>query len=1039
MLSKFFITRPIFATVISIVIVLVGLLSIPMLPVEKTPDITPPTVVVSASYPGASAQVIAETVAKPLEEQINGVEDMIYMSSKSSDSGTMELTVTFKVGTDIDMATVLVQNRVSIAESTLPEDVKRYGITTQKQSTNISLCVNLMSPDDRYSQAYISNYINIYLKDPLMRVEGVGNITVFGAKDFSMRIWLNPDILEARGLSTVDVLNAIREQNIQVAAGQIGAAPMSDEQKFQYTIRTLGRLKDVEEFKNIILKINDGNRIVYLKDVARIELGAEQYDSEAQCNGKSSIVLGVYQLPTANALDVAKNIKSKMEELSKSFPEGLTYNIPFDPTRFIEESIKEVLITLLLAVLLVVLTVYIFLGDLRTTLIPAVTIPVSLIGTFAVMQLCGLSINTLTLFGLVLVIGIVVDDAIVVVENAMRIIDDEKLSPKEATIKAMQQITGPVIATTLVLLAVFVPTMLIGGITGRLYTQFAMTIATATVFSSINALTLSPALCALLLRPTDSQNPTWYFKLFNRFMKSTTIGYVWIVRRIVTKSILAMLVFGVITALSFMGFKSLPTGFLPNEDEGFIFANIELPDGASFERTKAVTRKINAILDNTPGVLDYITINGFSLFTGTASSNGAAFFISLDPWSERKTPELSASNITQKFQMQLFGIPEALCFAFMPPPIMGLGFAGGFELKLQDRGAAGLEQLQQVGQQMMFAGTTNPVITRVNSSLRANVPQLYLDIDRVKVKSLGVPLDSVFNTLQACLGTYYANDFNVFGKTYRVIMQGDSEHRMNEEDIGKLEVRNADGNMVPLRTFATVRNISGPQTVDHYNLYPCTTISGTAKPGYSSGEAMDEIRGLLEKSMPSSMGYEWSGISYQQVQAGNKAPLIFLLASVFVFLFLAAQYESWSIPVAIIFSIPLALLGAVSYTIFRQFDNNIYTQIGIVLLIGLASKTSILLVEFAKQYHEGGHSILESAIEAARLRFRPILMTALWFVLGVFPLVIASGAGAVARQALGTAVFGGMLVATILGVFFVPVFYVFVQKVAEKIGLSTKK
>ena len=1038
MLSKFFINRPIFATVISIVIVLVGLLSIPMLPVEKTPDITPPTVVVTATYPGASAQVIAETVAKPLEESINGVEDMLYMSSKSSDTGTMELTVTFKVGTDIDMATVLVQNRVSIAEPTLPEDVKRYGVTTQKQSTNISLCVNLMAPDNRYDQAYISNYINIYLKDPLMRVDGVGNITVFGAKDFSMRIWLNPDILEARGLSTVDVLNAIREQNVQVAAGQIGAAPMSAEQKFQYTIRTLGRLENVEEFKNIILKMTDDNRIVYLKDVARIELGAEQYDSEAQCNGKSSIVMGIFQLPTANALDVAKNVRKKMDELSKSFPEGLVYNIPFDPTRFIKESIKEVVITLLFAVFLVVLTVYIFLGDLRTTLIPSVTIPVSLIGTFAVMQLCGLSINTLTLFGLVLVIGIVVDDAIVVVENTMRIIDEEKLSPKDATIKAMEQITGPVIATTLVLLAVFVPTMLIGGISGRLYTQFAMTIATATVFSSINALTLSPALCALLLRPTEGQKPTWYFKLFNRFMKSTTTGYTWIVKRIVAKSIFVMILFAFISAISFMGFKSLPTGFLPNEDEGFMFVNVELPDGASFERTKEVTRKINAMLNNTPGIDDYITVNGFSLMNGIPSSNSAAYFISLDPWSERMSPELSAASISQKFQMQLFGIPEALCFAFTPPPIMGLGFAGGFELRLQDRGAAGLPELQQVGQKMMFEGTTNPVITRVNSSLRANVPQLYLDIDRTKVKSLGVSLDSVFNTLQACLGTYYTNDFNVFGKTYRVIMQGDSKHRMTEEDIGKLEVRNNEGNMVPFRTFSTVRNISGPQTVDHYNLYPCTTISGTAKPGYSSGEAMDEIKRLLEKSMPSTMGYEWSGISYQQIQAGNKAPLIFLLASIFVFLFLAAQYESWSIPVAIIFSVPLALLGAVSYTIFRQFDNNIYTQIGIVLLIGLASKTSILLVEFAKQYHESGHSILDAAVEAARLRFRPILMTALSFVLGVYPLVIASGAGAVARQALGTAVFGGMLMATILGVFFVPVFYVFVEKVAERIGFKKK-
>ncbi|MEW6536448.1 MAG: multidrug efflux RND transporter permease subunit [Candidatus Auribacterota bacterium] len=1031
MFSRFFIERPIFATVISIFIVLVGLLAIPMLPVEKTPDITPPTVVVEAQYPGASAEVIAETVARPLEEEINGVEGMIYMSSKSSDNGMMSLTVTFEVGTDIDMATVLVQNRVSIAEPSLPEDVKRYGVTTKKQSNSIALAVNLMSPDNRYDQAYLSNYINIYVRDKLMRVPGVSNVTVFGAKDFSMRIWLDPNLLKARGLSTLDVLGAIREQNIQVAAGKIGASPAPDTQAFQYTIRTLGRLSGVEEFRDIILKTDDDGRILRLKDIARIELGAEDYSSEAQCNGTSSIVMGIYQLPSANALEVADNIRKAMDEMAKSFPEGLQYSVPFDPTKYIHESIKEVIITLFIAVLLVILTVYIFLGDLRTTLIPSITIPVSLIGTFFVMKLAGISINTLSLFGLVLVIGIVVDDAIVVVENTMRLIDEEGLAPKAAAFKAMEQITGPVIATTLVLLAVFIPTMFVGGISGRLYTQFAMTISTATVFSSINALTLSPALCALLLRPTASQKTSWYFRLFNRFMKSGTTAYIWIVKRILRVSVIVMLLFTVICALSVYGFKILPTGFLPDEDEGYIFLNVELPDGASLERTKKVTSQINSLLDNTPGIGDYITINGFSLLNGISSPNGAAFFVSLKPWSERQSPELSSLNISRSLQMKLFGIRDAFCLAFIPPPIRGLGFAGGFELQLQDRGNAGYETLYNVGRKIMFDGSQNPVVTRVNASFRANVPQLYVDIDRTKLKTLSLSQKSVFDTLQSYLGTSYANDFNAFGKTYKVILQADSEYRLRESDIESLEVRNEQGKMVPLKTFASVSHTAGPQTITHYNMYTSNTVSGMAMPGFSSGQAIEEMKRMLAANLPSGIGFEWSGMSYQQIEAGNKAPLIFLLASIFVFLFLAAQYESWAIPVAIVFSVPLALFGAVLLTVARSLDNNIYTQIGIVLLIGLASKTSILLVEFAKQHHEEGHSIFESAVEAARLRFRPILMTALSFVLGVVPLMIATGAGAHSRQALGTAVFGGMLLATILGVFFIPVFYYVVQKIAD--------
>jgi HAE1 family hydrophobic/amphiphilic exporter-1 len=1032
MISKFFINRPIFATVISIVIVLVGGIAIPLLPVEKTPDITPPTVVVSTIYPGANAQVVAETVATPLEEQINGVDRMLYMSSNCSDDGSMQLTVTFEVGTDVDMATVLVQNRVSMAEPMLPEEVKRYGIITQKQSTNITMVVCLRSPDGRFDETYMSNYVNIYLRDTLSRVPGVGNIQVFGAKDFSMRIWLNPEMLKARGLTTMDVISAIREQNVQVAAGQIGAPPSPEGQEFQYTVKTLGRLTSVDQFNDIILKIGKDGRVLRLKDVARIELGSELYNWFVEYNGIPSVAMGVFQLPGANSLDVAKNIRQAMEELSRDFPKGLEYAVAFDPTLFISESIKEVLFTLFFAVSLVVLTVYVFLQDLRTTLIPAITIPVSLIGTFAVMMLFGMSINTLTLFGLVLSIGIVVDDAIIVVENATRIIDEEKLPPKQAAIKAMQQITGPVIATTLVLLAVFVPTGLIGGVSGRLYSQFATTIATATVFSTINALTLSPALCALFLRPSSHRHG-WFFTLFNKFMGVATSRYIAVVQRITRSTFIAAVLYIVLLFSTFLGFRALPSAFLPDEDEGFFFVNVELPPGASLQRTKEITNRVNQILERTPGITEYVGIGGFSLLNGVISPNSAAYFVMLKPWDMRKDETLSVAAISQQVQGQLFAIQDAMCFAFPPPPIMGLGMAGGFEVKVQDRGGAGLNTIQQTGDQLVFAGRTNRVVTRVNSSFRANVPQLYLDIDRTKAKRLGVPLDSVFNTLQANLGSYYANDLNLFGRTFKVLAQADREFRANVDDISKLEVRNAQGQMVPLRTFLRASDIAGPQNVFHYNLYPCTTITGMANFGFSSGEAMQEVEQLLKTHLPSSMGYEWSGMSFQQIQAGNKAPIIFALASIFVFLFLAAQYESWFIPVAIVLSVPLALFGAVLFTFLRAYSNNIYAQIGLVLLIGLASKTAILLVEFAKQHHEQGHSILEAAVAAARLRFRPILMTALSFVTGVIPLAIATGAGSAGRRALGTAVFGGMLVATILGVFLIPVFYVLTQKLADAI------
>ncbi|MHC5083142.1 MAG: efflux RND transporter permease subunit [Planctomycetota bacterium] len=1020
MFSKFFIDRPIFATVISIFIILLGVITIPILPVEKTPNIAPPTVVVSAFYPGADAVTIAETVATPIEEQINGVDNMLYMSSTSTNAGNMELSVTFEVGTDVDMATVLVQNKVSMAEGMLPEDVIR------------ELVVSMVSPNDKYDTLYISNYINTQVKDILTRVNGVGQVLVFGAQDYGMRLWLDPEKIKSRSLSTDDVLEAIREQNVQVAAGQIGTPPIPTGQQFQYTVKTLGRLKTVEQFENIILKSNDG-RLLKLKDVGRVELGAQTYNQFVQLKNKPSVAIGVFLQPGANALDVSEAVHAEMVELKKDFPKGLDYRIEYDTTRYISESIREVFVTLFVAVFLVVLTVYIFLEDFRATLIPAATIPVSLIGTFAVMYALGMSINALTLFGLVLVIGIVVDDAIVVVENVMRIIEEEGLSPKEATIKAMGQITGPVVATTLVLLAVFVPTALVGGVSGRLYSQFAMTISVATVFSSINALTLSPALCGILLRPVDSEKRGLFFRLFNMFFKKMTNGYMVIVQWLLRQTFYAVVVFGGMLAVTIFGFKVLPTGFLPDEDEGMFFVQAKLPDGATLERTAEVMAQVSGILDNTPGIDSYVAVGGFSLIDGgIAIPNGGCYFVTLTPWDQRKTSDLQIETIVGGIQQQLFGIQDAMCFAFRPPPIFELGFAGGFEMRLQDRSGVGFETLQQAGDMLAFEGQNDPVVTQLNSSFRANVPEVFIDVDRVKAKTLDVPLTNIFSTLAASLGTAYVNDFNLFGRTYKVMAQADQEYRDTIDNILKLEVRNDHGDMVPLKTLASVRNSSGPLSVTHFNLYPSSTVSGRSQPGFSSGQAVERMKEICAEKLPKGIGYQWSGITYQQLQAGDTVLFIFLMAGAFVYLFLAAQYESWTVPLAIILTVPVAMFGAILLTMVRGYDNNIYTQIGMVLLIGLASKTAILLVEFAKQYHEDGHTIMESAIAAARLRFRPILMTALSFVLGVVPLVVATGAGAVSRRALGTAVFGGMVAATVIGVFLMPVFYVLIQRTTEK-------
>ncbi len=1033
--SRFFIYRPIFAMVIAIVIVLIGGLSIPILPVESVPNITPPTVKVSTSYPGASAEVLAETVAQPIEQEVNGVENMLYMSSKSPATGSMALTVTFEVGTDPDMAQVLTQNRVSIADPKLPEDVKKQGVTTKKQSTALVMVAALISPDGRFDELYLSNYATTQVKDVLARVNGVGEVLMFGAKDYGMRIWLDPELLKARGLTTDEVLAALQEQNIQVAAGKIGEKPNPAGLNFEYTISTLGRLTEISQFEQIIIKRGDQGQLVRIKDVARVELGAQSYAWYSELDDAPAISMGIYQLPGSNALAVAQGISDALEELSGRFPEGLEFSIPFDATLYIGASIKEVITSLVIAIILVIFSVYIFLQDFRTTLVPAVTIPVSLIGTFAVMLVTGQSINNLTLFGLVLAIGIVVDDAIVVVENTMRLIEDEGLGPKEAVAKAMDEVGGAIVATTLVLLAVFAPTLVMPGLTGRMYRPFAITIAVATVFSSINALTLSPALCGMLLRKSAGPKTKGFFGLFNRFFDWVSERYNSTVSSMVRRTAILMVIYLGLVGLMLFGFTRLPGGFVPSEDEGYFFVNIELPNASSLDRTQVVMDRTVEIVQELPGIQNIIAIGGYSFLDSVQGSNYGAAIISLIPWDER---EHTVFELIQMTQQRLSTIREGTVFAFGPPPIQGLGSGSGFQMELQDLGGLGLQQLETFANDLVAAGYASGKITRLNQNFRANVPQLFVEVDREKAKRLNIPLQSIFNTLQANLGSAYVNDFNLFGRTWRVMVQADQQFRSRVSDITRLEVRTADGKMVPLSTLVQVEEIVGPSVINRFNMFPSATITGAPAPGFSEGQAVDEIERLAKEILPSSMGYAWSGVTQQQKASGNVAPLIFSLAFIMVFLFLAAQYESWATPLAVLLSVPLAILGAVTMTLMRGLDNNIYMQIGLVLLIGMSAKNAILIIEFAKQQvDEQGKSYIDAAISAAKLRFRPILMTALSFLLGVIPLVIASGAGANSRVSLGTTVFGGMLMATVTGVFMIPVLYVVVQTAAQK--LSGKK
>jgi multidrug efflux pump len=1035
--SHFFIERPIFAMVISIVIVIAGLLAYNGLPRAQYPEIAPPTVQVTASYPGADPKVIADTVATPIEEQVNGVENMLYMSSQSTADGSMTLTVTFKLGTNLDIAQVLVQNRVAIATPQLPQEVRNLGVTVQKQSPDLMMVVHLLSPKGTYDQAYISNFAFLQIRDPLSRLEGVGNVNVFGAREYSMRIWLNPNKMYARSLTTDDIVSAIQAQNVQVAAGSLGAEPAPPGTELQLTLNTQGRLITPEQFGQIIVKRGDNGEIVYLSDVGRTELGAKSYSVSSYLDGKPAVALAIFQLPGSNAVRTAHAVRDLMQGLSKSFPLGLEYTIVYDPTQFIEQSVEAVIHTLFEAVVLVLIVVLVFLQTWRATIIPLLAVPVSLIGTFAVMSAFGFSLNNLSLFGLVLAIGIVVDDAIVVVEAVERNIEEGML-PKEATQKAMDQVGGAVVAIAVVLSAVFIPTAFISGITGQFYRQFALTIAVSTLISAFNSLTLSPALAGLLLKPHDAKKDFltkafdlflgWLFRSFNKAFGAGVTGYVWIVRRLLRFAALAILFYAGFLVLTYFGFKIVPVGFIPQQDQGYLIAFAQLPDAASLQRSEEVRKQMSEIARGVPGIIHSVEFTGFSGLDGTNRNNTVTAFLTLAPFEERiKDPRLAGVVITGTVRQKFAQIQDARVLVFPPPPVRGIGNAGGFKMQIQDRRGAGLTALQAATDQLIAKASTGHGLVGLFTSFRSQVPQLYLDIDRRKVETLNVPISSVFSTLQSYLGSTYVNDFNFVNRTDQVNVQGDAQFRIRPESIRDLYTRNNKNQMVPLGTLLNIHEITGPDKVMHYNIFPSAEINGNTLPGVSSGQAIEVMEQLAE-ALPSQFGYEWTELSLQEILAGNSAVYIFPLCALFVFLVLAAQYESWSLPLAIILIVPMCLFAAISGVFIRGSDNNIFTQIGFVVLIGLACKNAILIVEFAKQQMDEGRDRHEAAVEASRLRLRPILMTSFAFTLGVFPLVRAVGAGAEMRQALGTAVFSGMIGVTFFGIFLTPVFFSVIMK-----------
>ena len=1048
-IPRFFVDRPIFAVVLSVLMLIAGGLTLLKLPLSEYPQVTPPTVQVTASYPGANPEVIAETVAAPLEQAINGVENMLYMSSQAATDGRMTLTIAFKQGTDPDMAQIQVQNRVSRALPRLPQEVQRIGVVTQKTSPDILMVVHLVSPDNRYDPLYLSNFAILQVRDQLARLPGVGDVILGGAGEYSMRVWLDPAKVAARGLTASDVVGAIQEQNVQVAAGSVGQQPEASA-AFQVTVNTLGRLSSEQQFGEIVVKTGTDGQVTRLRDVARIELGADSYALRSLLNGKPALAMQIIQSPGANALDVSSAVRTTMDELQKGFPEGIEYRIAYDPTVFVKASLEAVVMTLLEAVVLVVIVVVLFLQTWRASIIPLVAVPVSLVGTFALMYMFGFSLNTLSLFGLVLSIGIVVDDAIVVVENVERHIALGE-TPKEAARQAMDEVTGPIVAITSVLSAVFIPSAFLSGLQGEFYRQFALTIAISTILSAINSLTLSPALAGVLLKPHHGDVKRdlltrvidflfgWFFRLFNRFFDGASNAYAWSVRRAARLSGLVLLVYAGLLGMTWVGFQTVPGGFVPAQDKYYLVGIAQLPTGASLDRTEAVVKKMSEIALAEPGVESVVAFPGLSVNGMVNIPNAAVMFTMLKPFDERKDPSLSAFAIAGKLMGKFSQIPDGFAGMFPPPPVPGLGSTGGFKIQIEDRAGLGFEALAQAQGAIMGRAMQMPELAGMLASFQVNAPQVQVDIDRVKAKSQGVPLNTIFETLQVNLGSLYANDFNRFGRTYRVMVQADAPFRMQPEDIGRLKVRNAAGNMIPLSALLTIKHSSGPDRVMHYNGFPSADISGSPAHGYSFGQATAAMERIASETLPVGMAFEWTDLAYQEKQAGNTAMYVFPLSVLLAFLILAAQYNSWSLPFAVLLIAPMALLSAIAGVWFTGGDNNIFTQIGFVVLVGLAAKNAILIVEFARAKEGEGVDPLTAVLEAARLRLRPILMTSLAFIAGVIPLVIATGAGAEMRHAMGIAVFAGMLGVTLFGLLLTPIFYVVVRRLAIRRSASPQQ
>ncbi|GIL03996.1 MAG: multidrug efflux RND transporter permease subunit [Betaproteobacteria bacterium] len=1040
-LSQHFIDRPILAAVLSIVIFLSGAIALWKLPVSEYPEVAPPAVVVRAMYPGANPKVIAETVATPLEEAINGTEGMLYMGSQATSDGVLTLTVTFKLGTDPDLAQQLVQNRVSQALPRLPEEVRRLGVTTVKSSPDLTMVVHLVSPNERYDANYLRNYAVLNVKDVLNRVPGVGQVIIWGAGDYAMRVWLDPDKVAARNLTATDVARAIREQNANVAAGVIGASPSVPGVDYQLAVNARGRLATEEEFGDIVIKTAADGAVTRLRDVARIELGAADYSLRSLLNNNPAVAIGIFQSPGSNAIEIADGVRAAMAQLEADMPEGVSWQIVYDTTRFVKSSINAVVKTLLEAVLLVVLVVIVFLQNWRASIIPLIAVPVSIVGTFALMLAFGFSINALSLFGLVLAIGIVVDDAIVVVENVERNIA-AGLSPRDATYKAMEEVSGPIVAIGLVLVAVFVPLAFVPGLTGQFYQQFALTIAISTVISTFNSLTLSPALAARLLQPHGAQKDRFgramdavfggFFRLFNRFFKRSSDAYGTGVTRVLGHKAAALGVYALLTAIAVVSFNAVPRGFVPSQDKQYLVGFAQLPDGASLDRTEEVIRRMSDIALKQPGVEASVAFPGLSINGFTNSSNAGIVFVTLKNFDERRSPELSGFAIAGALNRQFAGIQDAFTMVFPPPPVQGLGTIGGFKLQIEDRGAAGYEALDGAVKAFLAKAYQTPELAGLFTSYQINVPQLLADVDRVKAKQLGVSVTDVFDTMQIYLGSLYVNDFNRFGRTYQVKLQADAPFRAHAEDIGKLKTRNDRGEMVPLASLLKVQPSFGPDRVTRYNAYTAAEINGAPAPGFSSGQAQAAVERIAKETLPKGVSFEWTELTYQEILAGNAGLIVFPLAVLLVFLVLAALYESWTLPLAVILIVPMTLLSAIAGVWVTRGDNNIFTQIALIVLVGLAAKNAILIVEFARELERRGRSIVAAAIEASRLRLRPILMTSFAFIMGVAPLAFSTGAGSEMRRAIGVAVFSGMLGVTLFGLALTPVFYVLLRQLAER-------